>query len=80
MALQDSALKWYDALSSRDLDNKDWEVVKTQLIRSYGTQIITTAAYKGISKLYQGSKSVLDYFSEVSEVCKVLIKLTSKAY
>jgi hypothetical protein len=23
-ALQDSALKWYDALSSRDLVNKDW--------------------------------------------------------
>jgi hypothetical protein len=26
--LQDSALKWYNALSSRDSDNKDWEVVK----------------------------------------------------
>ncbi len=51
MALQDFGLKWYDALSSRDLDNKDWEVVKTQLIKSYGTQINTTAACKGISKL-----------------------------
>jgi hypothetical protein len=77
-ALQDSALKWYDALLSRDLDNKHWEIVKTQLIKSYGTQSNTTAACKGISKLFQGSKSVLDYFSEVSEVCKVLIKLTTK--
>jgi hypothetical protein len=80
MALQDSALKWYDAFSSRDLDNKYWEVVKIQLIKSYGTQINTTAACKGISKFYQGSKSVLDYFLEVSKVCKVLIKLTPKDY
>jgi hypothetical protein len=78
--LQDSALKWYVALSSRVLDNKAWEVVKTQLIKSYGTQINTTAACKGISKLYQGSKWVLDYFSEVIEVCKVLIKLTPEDY
>jgi hypothetical protein len=48
-ALQDSALKWHDALSSRDLDKKNWEVVKTQFIKSYGTQINTTAACKGIS-------------------------------
>jgi hypothetical protein len=48
--LQDSALKWYDALSLRDLDNKDWEVVKIQLIKSYGTQINATAACKGTSK------------------------------
>jgi hypothetical protein len=61
-ALYDSALKWYDALSSRDLDKKDWEAVKTQLIKSHGTQIKTTAPCKGILKLYQGSKSVLDYF------------------
>ncbi len=79
-APQDSALKCYHALSSRDLDNKVWEVVKTQLIKSYGTEISTTGAYKGISKLYQRSKSVLDYFSEVSEVCKVLIKLFPKDY
>jgi hypothetical protein len=58
-ALQDSALNWCDALSSRDSDNKDWVIVKTQLIKSYETQINTTAACKGISKLYQGSKSVL---------------------
>jgi hypothetical protein len=63
-ALQDSALKWYDTLSLRDLDNKDWKVVKTQQSKSYGTQINTKAACKGISKLYQGSKSVLDYFSK----------------
>jgi hypothetical protein len=72
------SLKCYNALSSRDLGNKDWEVVKTQLIKSYRTQINTTAACIVISKLYQGSKSVLDYFSEVSEVCKFLIKLTPK--
>ncbi len=79
-ALQDSALRWSDALSSRYIDNQDWEVVKTQLIKSYGTQINTTAACKGISKLFQGPRSVLDYFSEVSQVCKVLIKLTPKDY
>jgi hypothetical protein len=28
-ALQDSAQKCYDALSSKDLDNQDWEVLKT---------------------------------------------------
>jgi hypothetical protein len=61
-ALQDSALKWYDALSSRDLDNKYWEA---QMIKSYGTQINTTAACKGILKVFQDCKSVLDYFSEV---------------
>jgi hypothetical protein len=67
-------------LSSRDLDNKDWEVVKTQLKKSYGTHINTTAAGIVFSKCYQGSKSVLDYFSEVSEVCKALIRLTPKDY
>jgi hypothetical protein len=75
-----SGLKWYDAISSRNLDNKDWEVVKTQLIKSYGTQINTTAACKGIPNLYKGSKSVLDYFLEASEVCKVFIKLTPNDY
>jgi hypothetical protein len=30
--------------------------------------------------MYQGSKSVLDYFSKVSVVCKFLIKLTPKDY
>jgi hypothetical protein len=39
-------------LSSNDLDNKDWEVVKIQMLKPYGTQINTTAACKGISKLY----------------------------
>jgi hypothetical protein len=67
-------------LSSRGLDNKYREVVKIQLIKSYGIQINTTAACKGISKLYQGSKSVLDYFTEVSKVFKFLIKLTLKDY
>ncbi len=37
-ALQESALKWYDALSSCVLDNKDWEVVKIQMLKSFGTQ------------------------------------------
>ena len=58
---QDSALKWFGALISRDLDKQDWEVVKIQLLKSYGIQIITTAACKLFSKLYQVSRSVLDY-------------------
>jgi hypothetical protein len=33
-----------------------------------------TAACKRISKLYQGSRSVLDYFSEISQVCKITPK------
>jgi hypothetical protein len=61
-------------------DNKDWEVVKTQLIKSYGTQINTTATCKGIFKLYQVSKSVLDYFLDVRDFCKVSIKLSTKDY
>jgi hypothetical protein len=75
-ALGDSALKWYYALSSRDLDNKNWKVVKTHLIKSYGAQINTTPACKGISKLYHGTKTVRDYYSEVSEVSKMLINQT----
>jgi hypothetical protein len=68
-ALQESALKLYDALSSRCLDNKDWEVVKTQMLELYGTQNNTTVACNGISKLYLGSKSLVEYFSEVSQGC-----------
>jgi hypothetical protein len=67
-------------LSSRDLENKDWKVVEPQLIKSYGTQINTTATCIGISKLYKGSNSLLDYFSEASKVCRVLIKPTPKDY
>jgi hypothetical protein len=53
--------------------------VKTQLLKSYETQIrAKAAACKRISNLYQGSRSVLDYFSEVRQVCKALIKLTPK--
>jgi hypothetical protein len=47
-AMQDSALKWYDALSSNDSNNKDKEVVKTQFIKSYGTHINITEACKVI--------------------------------
>jgi hypothetical protein len=72
-----SDLKWSDALTSRDLDKQDWEVLKT-LLKSYGTQINTTAARKGILKLYKGSTSFKDYFPEVSHICKILIKLTPK--
>ncbi len=53
---------------------------QSQLIKSYGTQINPTATFKGISKVFQDSKSALEYFSEVSQVCKVLIKLTQKDY
>jgi hypothetical protein len=75
----------YNAIATvgwaNDPDNKDWEVVKTQLIKSSGTQANTTTACKGISKVFQGSKSVLDFFSqELSQVFKVLIKLTPKDY
>jgi hypothetical protein len=48
-ALQDSALKWYDALTSRDLDNQVRVVVKNQLLKSYGSQINTKAECKRIS-------------------------------
>ena len=40
---------------------------------------ITTNACKGISKLTQGSKSVLHYFSEVSEVIETLVTFTPKS-
>jgi hypothetical protein len=43
------------------------------------TQINTTAARKIISKLYQGSRSALDYF-RINQVHKVLIKHTQKDY
>jgi hypothetical protein len=46
-------------LSSYDLDNKDWEVVKAQMLKSCDKQKSTPAACKGISNLYQSSKSVL---------------------
>jgi hypothetical protein len=62
-------------LISIDFYNQDWEAAKTQLLKSYGTQMNNTGACKEISKLYQGSRSAQDYFYEVSQVCKVLIKL-----
>jgi hypothetical protein len=32
--LQNSALKWCDALTSKDLENQDLEVLKTQQLKS----------------------------------------------
>ena len=78
--LTDSALKWYNALEVRGINPQEWEEVKEELLICYGTQINATNTCKGITKLHQGSRSVLDYFSEVGEVIKMLVKLTPKDY
>ena len=67
-AITGDALKWYNSLKTRGIDQNHWDTVKQQIIISYGTQINATNVCKGISKLNQGSKSVLNYFSEVCEV------------
>jgi hypothetical protein len=44
------------------------------MLKLYGAKINTTAACKSISK------SMLDFFSKVSQVCYLLIKLTPRSY
>ena len=79
-SLTDSALKWYNALEVRSINPTEWEEVKAELLECYGTQINATNTCKGITKLSQGNRSVLDYFSEVGEVIKMLVRLTPKDY
>jgi hypothetical protein len=47
-------------------------------LECYGTQINVTNTCKGKTKLTQGSRSLLNYFSEVGEVVKMLMRLTGK--
>jgi hypothetical protein len=63
-ALQDSALKWYDGLSSRDLDNKDWEIVKAKQI--YFLWNPNKHNSNSISRVFQGSKAALFFRSKPS--------------
>jgi hypothetical protein len=79
-ALQVSALRWFNALQVTGINQNDWEEVKKDLWERYSTQINATNTCKGIAKLTQSNRSVLDYFSEVEEVVKMLAKLTSKKY
>ena len=56
-AFGDEALKWYNALETREVNPKNWDAVKAELLTDFGIQITSTNACKGITKLHQGRLS-----------------------
>ena len=79
-AFGDLELNWYKSLETREVNPKNWDEVKAELLADFGIQITSTNACKGITKLHQGNRSVSEYYSELADVVTMLVKLTPKNY
>ena len=79
-ALRGSALLWYEALPRYGVDDKDWNVVRTELLDAYSRVQTTRTAVIGLSNLNQGAdEPVNDFGARVAKVINDLDRLMPAA-
>ena len=79
-ALRGSALLWYEALPRYGIDDKDWTVVRVELLDAYSRVQTTRTAVIGLSNLNQSNdESVNDFGARVAKVVNDLDKLMPQA-
>ncbi len=69
-ALRRSALLWYEALPPYGIDDRDWNVVRTELLDAYSRVQTTRTAVIGLSNLNKGADEPVDDFG--ARVAKVI--------
>ena len=79
-ALRGNALLWYEALTRYGVDDKDWDVLKRELLDAYSKVQTTQTAVIGLNNLSQGNdETVIDFGARVAKVVNDLDKLMPAA-
>jgi hypothetical protein len=75
-ALRGKALLWYEALPRYGIDDRNWDVVKVELLDAYSRVQTSRTAVIGLSNLNQGhDETVNDFGARVAKVINDLDKL-----
>ena len=79
-ALRGNALLWYEALPRYGVDDKNWDVVKRELLDAYSKVQTTRTAVIGLNNLTQhNDETVIDFGARVAKVVNDLDKLMPAA-
>lgn len=79
-AFRGAALLWYEALPRYGIDDKNWDIVKRELLDAYSRVQTTRTAVIGLSNLAQGhDEAVNDFGARVAKIVNDLDKLMPDA-